>query len=64
MIKIEGTVKFYNASKGFGFILGEDGQDYFVHASDLNGEVLNQNDDVEFTPSRNDKGNKASNVSR
>ena len=59
-----GTVKFYNESKGYGFIQGEDGLDYFVHASDLDGEVLREREEVEFTPTSNERGNKATRVSR
>ena len=42
---MNGTVKFFNEMKGFGFIAGEDGKEYFVHSSDLNeGVQLNEKD--------------------
>lgn len=60
---MEGTVKFFNTGKGFGFILGSDGQDYFVHISQLKENVnLNDNDAVTFTVEEGDRGLKAMNV--
>jgi len=60
---MKGKVKFFNASKGFGFIAGEDGQDYFVHQSGLNaGVTLRENDSVEFEGAQGDRGLKAQNV--
>jgi cold shock protein len=62
---MKGTVKFFNNSKGFGFILGEDGKEYFVHQSGLNeGVNLNDNDSVEFETEQGDRGLKAVNVSK
>ncbi len=58
-----GTVKFFNASKGFGFITPDDGsKDVFVHANDLNGAVLNEGTKVEFEIVPGKKGPQASNV--
>ena len=60
---MKGKVKFFNATKGFGFIAGDDGQDYFVHQSGLNaGVTLRENDAVEFEGGPGDRGLKAQNV--
>lgn len=62
---MKGTVKFFNNSKGFGFIKGEDGTEYFVHHSGLNtGVSLNENDSVEFETQQGERGPKAVNVSK
>jgi CspA family cold shock protein len=62
---MKGTVKFFNDMKGFGFIAGEDGKEYFVHQSALNeGVSLNENDSVEFEVEQGDRGPKAANVSK
>ena len=46
---MRGTVKFFNESKGFGFIEGENGKDYFVHQSALgSGIVLEKSNEVTF----------------
>lgn len=61
---MNGTVKFYNSMKRYGFIAGEDGTDYFVHQSGLEGtETLNQNDEVTFEVEQGEKGPKAVKVS-
>jgi len=60
---MKGTVKFFNAGKGFGFIAAEDGTEYFVHISALEeGVTLNDNDAVEFDVEEGDRGPKAVNV--
>jgi cold shock protein len=60
---MEGTVKFFNKMKGFGFIAGSDGNEYFVHESSLNeGVSLNENDSVQFEVEQGDRGPKAVNV--
>lgn len=62
---MNGTVKFFNRSKGFGFIAGEDGQEYFVHQSALGeGVFLNENDAVTFDVEQGDRGPKAVNVQK
>lgn len=61
---MNGTVKFFNEGKGFGFIAGEDGKEYFVHITGLNeGVRLRDNDSVTFDVVEGDRGPKAENVS-
>lgn len=63
---VKGTVKWFNATKGFGFLTTEDGQDVFVHFSALedNGEyrTLDEGQKVEFEIVEGEKGPQASNV--
>lgn len=60
---MEGTVKWYNERKGYGFIEGEDGQDYFVHESAIEkGAYVHDNDPVTFEPVKGDRGMKAEQV--
>ena len=60
---MKGTVKFFNEGKGFGFIAGEDGKEYFVHQTGLKeGTTLRENDAVEFDVEQGDRGPKAVNV--
>ncbi len=57
-----GTVKFFNSEKGFGFIVEEgSGEEHFVHISGLVDEV-NQGDNVEFDLKEGKKGMNAFNV--
>ncbi|MDX1759143.1 MAG: cold shock domain-containing protein [Arenibacter algicola] len=52
-----GTVKFFNESKGYGFITNDDtGKDIFVHATALNGTELNEGDKVEYQEEEGRKG--------
>ncbi len=58
----KGTVKFFNESKGFGFIKDEDSQkEYFVHSSGLN-DTITENDKVTFDLENGKKGLNAVNV--
>ena len=57
-----GTVKFFNETKGFGFITDENGTDVFVHATGLNDETR-ENDSVTFEVQQGKKGLNAINVS-
>ncbi|GHC42851.1 cold-shock protein [Ulvibacter litoralis] len=60
---MEGTVKFFNESKGFGFITNDDtGKDIFVHITGLNGEALNEGDRVEYVEEEGRKGMVAAQV--
>jgi len=61
---MEGKVKWYNVKKGFGFIQGEDGQDYFVHHTGIKqGARLNENTEVVFDPVETEKGRQAREIS-
>ncbi len=60
-----GTVKWFNESKGFGFIEQESGEDVFVHFSEIQGEgfkTLSDGQAVEFEVTQGPKGAQASNV--
>ena len=60
-----GTVKFFNAEKGFGFISREQGDDVFVHFSNIAGDgykTLDEGQNVEFDIAPGRKGEEAQNV--
>ena len=60
-----GTVKWFNESKGFGFITEDNGTDVFAHYSSIAGEgfkTLNEGDVVSFDIEDGDKGPKAQNI--
>lgn len=62
-----GTVKWFNETKGFGFISQEGGEDVFVHFSTIQGDgfkTLAEGDKVEFDVTRGPKGLQAANVRR
>jgi CspA family cold shock protein len=62
---MKGTVKFFNEGKGFGFIAGEDGKEYFVHKTALpEGLSITENDSVTFDVEEGDRGPKAVNVAK
>ena len=64
---MKGTVKWFNAKKGFGFISDETGNDVFVHFSALQMDgfkVLDEGDEVEFEVIDGEKGPQAVNVTR
>ncbi len=62
---VSGTVKWFNAEKGFGFIEVEDGNDVFVHFSAITGEgfkSLDEGQRVEFNVVQGNRGPQAENV--
>jgi CspA family cold shock protein len=62
---MEGTVKWFNADKGYGFIEREGGDDVFVHFSAIQGEgykSLNEGQRVQFDIEKGQRGDQASNV--
>jgi cold shock protein len=61
----QGTVKFFNAEKGYGFISREQGDDVFVHFSAIQGDgykTLDEGQRVEFDVAQGRKGQEAQNV--
>jgi CspA family cold shock protein len=65
--RTQGTVKWFNRSKGYGFIEREGGDDVFVHFSAIQGEGyrnLDEGDQVEFTIESSPKGPQAADVMR
>ncbi len=63
----QGTVKWFNAKKGYGFISDEEGNDVFVHFSAISMEgfkVLEEGDKVEFDVTDGEKGPQAANVKK
>ena len=62
-----GTVKWFNADKGFGFITGEDGADVFVHFSAINSDgfkTLEEGQAVTFDVEEGQRGPQATNVTK
>jgi CspA family cold shock protein len=62
-----GTVKWFNAAKGYGFIQRPSGEDVFVHFKAISGEgykTLNEGDQVEFEVEQGPKGLQAANVTK
>ena len=61
----EGTVKFFNRKKNFGFVHGDDGNDYFVHVTGLKeGTTVDEGDRVKFEIIQGEKGPKAEQVEK
>jgi cold shock protein len=60
---MEGKVKFFNSNKGFGFVICDDGKEYFVHHSGLLDNVV-KDEVVIFDLEKGDKGPKCINVKR
>jgi cold shock protein len=64
---LEGTVKWFNAEKGFGFIEREGGDDVFVHFSAITGEgfkTLDEGQKVTFDVEQGQRGDQAANVQK
>jgi CspA family cold shock protein len=62
---LKGTVKWFNAEKGYGFIQVEGGDDVFVHFSAIQGEgfkTLDEGQEVEFEITQGNRGPQAANV--
>lgn len=62
---MKGTVKWFNAEKGYGFIQSEEGQDVFVHYTAIEGEgfkSLDEGQTVEFSVVDGDRGPQAASV--
>ena len=63
--RVTGTVKWFNGSKGYGFISREEGDDVFVHFSEIQGQGfrnLEEGQSVEFNVEQGQKGLQATNV--
>ena len=61
----QGTIKWFNSTKGYGFIKRESGEDVFVHYKSINGDgfkKLEEGENVEFEVVQTDKGLQAVNV--
>ncbi|MFW5898582.1 MAG: cold-shock protein [Candidatus Saliniplasma sp.] len=62
---MRGKVKFYNTMKNFGFIEPDEGDDdLFVHRSDIEGNYLKEDDEVEFESEQGERGPRAVNVKK
>ncbi len=62
---MKGTIKWYNARKGYGFIQGEDKKDVFVHQSAIPpGTFLNEGDKVEYEIEESEKGPQATKIKK
>ena len=63
----QGTVKWFNGAKGYGFISRQNGEDVFVHFKAISGDgykTLNEGDKVQFDVEKGPKGLQAANVQK
>ena len=62
---MKGTIKWYNTRKGYGFILGEDGKDIFLHRTSVSSDMhLKEGDKVEYELEDTERGPKAVNIKK
>ncbi|HHI87671.1 MAG TPA: cold shock domain-containing protein [Candidatus Cloacimonetes bacterium] len=64
---MKGKTKWFSKNKGYGFITGDDGKEYFVHWRSIESggyRTLAENEEVEFEASETEKGVQATNVRR
>lgn len=62
---MNGTVKWFNGNKGFGFITTEEGKDFFAHFSQINADgykSLDEGDNVSFNVEQGSRGERAENI--
>lgn len=63
--KMKGTIKWYNARKGYGFVRGEDEKEVFVHRSALpEGTNLDEGDQISYDIENSEKGLQAKNIKK
>ena len=64
-LKMEGTVKWFDSKKGYGFVEGEDGEDYFAHYTAIEeGTFIHDNDHVSFDAVETERGKQAQKVKK